>query len=59
VADGDFALARYNVNGALDAQFGSGGKITMDFGGDDRAFALTVQADGKIVAAEKSSSAAS
>ena len=51
VADGDFALARYNADGSLDSQFGIGGKITTDFGGDDRANALALQRDGKIVAA--------
>src|SRR6266568_3400913 len=48
----DFALARYNPNGALDATFGEGGQVTTDFAGDtDRAFALALQTDGKIVAA--------
>src|SRR5262245_31599334 len=28
-----FALARYNSDGALDASFGTGGKVTTDFGG--------------------------
>jgi uncharacterized delta-60 repeat protein len=47
----DFALARYNPNGSLDASFGSGGKVTTDFGGFDVAFGVALQADGKIVAA--------
>jgi uncharacterized delta-60 repeat protein len=48
----DFALARYNPNGALDPSFGTGGKVTTDFtGGDDDARGLGVQADGKLVAA--------
>jgi uncharacterized delta-60 repeat protein len=51
LADGDFALARYDANGTLDAQFGIGGRVTLDFGGDDRVNALAVQSDGKIVAA--------
>src|SRR5215471_17957347 len=29
----DFALARYNTDGTLDAAFGTGGKVTTDFGG--------------------------
>ena len=29
----DFALARYNSDGTLDASFGTGGKVTTDFGG--------------------------
>jgi uncharacterized delta-60 repeat protein/uncharacterized repeat protein (TIGR01451 family) len=48
---GDFALARYNVDGSLDSTFGSGGKVTTDFGGFDAAFGLVVQPDGRIVAA--------
>src|SRR5262245_12063781 len=48
---GDFALARYNADGSLDASFGGGGKVTTDFGGFDAASALAVQPDGRIVAA--------
>jgi uncharacterized delta-60 repeat protein len=48
----DFALARYNANGSLDTAFDGDGKLTTDFGGGtDLAFALALQADGKIVAA--------
>jgi uncharacterized delta-60 repeat protein len=47
----NFALARYNSNGTLDTTFGSGGKAVTDFGADDRAFSVALQADGKIVAA--------
>jgi uncharacterized delta-60 repeat protein len=48
----DFALARYNPNGALDLTFGVGGKLTTDVaaGLDDVAFAVAIQADGRIVA---------
>jgi uncharacterized delta-60 repeat protein len=46
-----FALARYRPNGTLDPTFGVGGKVTTDFGADDGALALVVQADGKLVAA--------
>jgi uncharacterized delta-60 repeat protein len=46
----DFALLRYNANGTLDTSFGNGGKVVTDFGGDsDRAWALLIQADNKIV----------
>jgi len=48
---GDFALARYNADGSLDAAFGSAGKVTTDFGSFDQANAVAVQSDGKIVAA--------
>ena len=48
----DFALARYNSDGSLDASFGSGGKVTTDFFGDgDQARTIAIQSDGKIVAA--------
>jgi uncharacterized delta-60 repeat protein len=43
-----FALARYDLNGALDAAFGSGGIVTTDVGG--WAFAVLQQSDGKLVA---------
>jgi len=46
-----FALARYNRNGTLDTSFGTGGKVITDFTGDDQAYALVLQADGKLVAA--------
>ena len=29
----DFAVARYNTDGTLDASFGTGGRVTIDFGG--------------------------
>jgi uncharacterized delta-60 repeat protein len=48
----DFALARYNPDGSLDSSFGTGGKVTTDFAGnDDAALALALQPDEKIVAA--------
>jgi uncharacterized delta-60 repeat protein len=47
----DFALARYQPHGVLDASFGIGGVVLTDFGGTDEASALGVQADGKLVAA--------
>ena len=48
----DFALARYNADGSLDTSFGSGGKVTTDFNGQvDRALAVAIQSDGKIVVA--------
>ena len=46
----DFAVARYNPNGTLDATFGQGGKATADFfGGNDGARGVAIQQDGKIV----------
>ena len=48
----NFALARLNPNGTLDPTFAFDGKVTTDFNGRfDRANAVALQADGKIVAA--------
>jgi len=48
-----FALARHNADGSLDSSFGSGGKVTTNFGSGsfDQAYALVLQPDGKLVAA--------
>jgi uncharacterized delta-60 repeat protein len=48
-AGDDFALVRYNGNGTLDANFGTGGKATTSFGLRDAASAAVLQSDGKIV----------
>ena len=46
----DFAVARYNSDGSLDTGFGTGGKVTTDFGGnEDRPYAIAVHTDGTIV----------
>jgi uncharacterized delta-60 repeat protein len=48
----DFALARYHPNGSLDTSFSGDGKLTTNvFGGQDYAYAVAVQTDGKILAA--------
>jgi uncharacterized delta-60 repeat protein len=50
----DFALLRYNADGTHDETFGRGGKVLTDISGyaqGERAKALAIQADGKIVAA--------
>jgi uncharacterized delta-60 repeat protein len=39
----DFALARLSSNGAVDPHFGSGGKITTDFGGQEGVRAIVTQ----------------
>ena len=49
--DSEFALARYNANGALDTSFSGDGKQTTEFGGDDAAGGVALQAGGKIVVA--------
>ena len=52
----DFALARYNADGSPDLGFGNRGKVTTDFNGQaDRALAVVIQGDGKIVVAGQSS----
>jgi uncharacterized delta-60 repeat protein len=47
----DFALTRYNADGSLDASFGSGGKVTTDIAGHNASYSVTLQPDGKILAA--------
>ncbi len=62
MARDEFALARYNPSGSLDASFGTGGKVTTSFGfpppemgsTGDFAEALAMQPDGKIVATGES-----
>jgi uncharacterized delta-60 repeat protein len=50
--DSDFFVARYNPDGSGDETFSGDGILTMDFGGhDDRAKAVVVQPDSKIVVA--------
>jgi len=58
--DTDFALARHNSDGSLDASFGAGGKLITNFlgvsnlrtpGNDDVIRALVIQTDGRVVAA--------
>ncbi len=53
---GNFAVARYTGGGQLDPSFGTptspttrSGKLTLDFGGEDHAVGLAIQADGKII----------
>jgi uncharacterized delta-60 repeat protein len=58
----DYALARYNVDGSLDGSFGVGGKVLTDFSGTgstDDLYGLSIQEDGKIVAAGFSAGAGS
>lgn len=47
----DFCLVLYGSNGMLETSFGAGGKVTTDFGGLDRAHAVRLQSDGKMVLA--------
>jgi uncharacterized delta-60 repeat protein len=51
-SDSQFALARYTTTGHLDPTFGSGGKVTTNFGPRaDGAAALALAPGGKLVAA--------
>lgn len=53
-ATGDFAAARFTVNGALDPSFGTNGRVTTDFGRQISAGAqdvVAMQADGKLIVA--------
>jgi len=48
----DFTILRFNTDGTLDNSFGSGGRVVFDFtgsNGDDKAFAVAIQEDGKIL----------
>src|SRR5437764_878674 len=51
--DNDFELARFNSDGSPDTSFGNNGKVTTTFNSnsDDLARAITLQPDGKIIAA--------
>ncbi len=49
---GRFALARYNLGGALDDSFGGDGRATTNFtAGEDLAFGVAIQVNGRVVAA--------
>lgn len=48
----DFVAVRLNPNGSLDSSFHADGQVVISsFGGDDRAQAIALQADGKIILA--------
>lgn len=48
----DFALARLNSDGSYDSGFGNNGRVvTTVTNADDQIYGLTLQADGKIIAA--------
>ena len=49
-SNNDFCVVRYNEDGTLDTDFGTGGKVLTDFGGtNDEANGVAVQTDGRIV----------
>ncbi len=48
----DFAVSRYNADGSLDTTFGGTGTVYTDVSGQsDKAYAVVIQSDGKIVVA--------
>jgi len=56
----DFALVRFDMTGTLDLNFGTGGTVITQVGsGQDIAYALAIQNDGKILAAGEAYNAAS
>src|SRR3954470_12512812 len=44
-------VTRYNSDGTLDTSFGSGGRVTLDFGQSSMATALAIARNGDIVVA--------
>ncbi|MBE7171191.1 MAG: T9SS type A sorting domain-containing protein [Williamsia sp.] len=55
-SNNDMALVRYNTNGTLDNSFNGNGKLLIDFGLNEIAYSLSLQADGKLVVAGVSNS---
>jgi uncharacterized delta-60 repeat protein len=51
VSSDNFTLVRYSSDGSLDTTFGTGGIVTTAIGPNSSAFALSIQQDGKPVAA--------
>ena len=45
----DIAVVRYDTDGTLDPSFDGDGIVITDLSGDDAAFAVAIQADGKIL----------
>ena len=50
-SNGNFAIARYNIDGSADNNFGTNGKVITDLGNDENARSVAIQTDGKIVVA--------
>jgi uncharacterized delta-60 repeat protein len=51
----DAVVRRVNHDGSVDAGFGRAGRVAIDDGGDEYAYAMALQADGRIVAAGETS----
>jgi uncharacterized delta-60 repeat protein len=55
----DYAVARLNSDGSLDTGFGTSGVTPIDFAqGGDRAYAIALQSDGKVVVVGQAGAAA-
>ena len=54
----DFAIARYKTDGTLDTDFGSGGKVVVNFLAQDNATGVVMQGDKIIVVGSVSSGGA-
>ena len=55
----DFAVARYNADGTPDtAGFGTDGRSTLDFGGTEQVYDVTLDASGRILVAGQTSAIA-
>jgi uncharacterized delta-60 repeat protein len=50
-ASQSFGLTRYNSDGSLDTSFGSGGVVTVNFGGSDQPAAVSLLPSGEILVA--------
>jgi uncharacterized delta-60 repeat protein len=52
VGGSNFAISRFDADGALDTSFSGDGKTTLDFAsGNDTGYAMVMQLDGKILVA--------
>jgi uncharacterized delta-60 repeat protein len=56
VTDSNVGVARFNAEGTIDETFGTGGVVISNFISFDRADALAIQPDGKIIVAGDSNS---
>jgi large repetitive protein len=45
----NWVVARFNSDGTADSSFGTGGYVTWDFGGNDKASGVAVLGDGSLV----------
>ena len=55
-SNSDFALVRYNADGTPDNTFNGNGRVTIDFGLNEIAYSVAMQADGRLVVAGVSNS---